>query len=283
MGDALCPLPEPLRKRILNLEFVDMADLQPEAWLFEDATDKSIASIFKKRKEPITDILVWVQCFNAMVAVLSEQYPQYIQHFLAYQSHIVRAYRKSQGLEWVAYDMAYRRKAAYTKNLNWAVIDLNLSAMWLSGSGRPPLCMHCLSENHLAAHCPHTGDNLLSSLAPQWATPLPASTSQWAMSPYRPGAQPSNPQRSLQPPSYVTNPPGRPGPSHNQWQPITCGLYNASEGPRCNYDPCKFAHCCRTCGGSHPASMCRLSQHPKGIKRPFRGQGPSPPAKGRRY
>ena len=72
MGDALCPLPEPLQNRILNLEFMDMADLQPEAWLFEDATDKSIASIFKKRKEPITDILVWVQCFNAMVAVLSE-------------------------------------------------------------------------------------------------------------------------------------------------------------------------------------------------------------------
>ena len=64
--------------------------------------------------------------------------------------------------------------------------------MWLSCSGRPPLCMHCLSEDHLAAHCPHTGDNLLSSLAPQWARPLPALTSQWAMSPYRPGVQPSN-------------------------------------------------------------------------------------------
>ena len=40
MGDALCPLPEPLQKRILNLEFVDMADLQPEAWLFGDTTEK---------------------------------------------------------------------------------------------------------------------------------------------------------------------------------------------------------------------------------------------------
>ena len=44
----------------------------------------------------------------------------------------------------------------------------NPSAMWLSGSGRPPLCMHCLSKNHLAANYPHTGNNL-SSLAPQWA------------------------------------------------------------------------------------------------------------------
>ena len=53
-----------------------------------------------------------------------------------------------------------------TKELHWAVIDQNPSAMWLSGSGRPPLFMHCLSENHLGAHYPHTGDNLLSSLAP---------------------------------------------------------------------------------------------------------------------
>ena len=175
-----------------------------------------------------------------MVAVLSEQYPQYIQHFLAYQSHIVYAYKKSQGLEWVAYNMAYRRKAAYTKNLHWAVIDLNLSAMWLSGSGKPPLCMHCRSENHMAAHCPHTGDNLLSSLAPQWAASSPAPLSQWAMSPYRHVAQPTNPQRPPQPPAFVANPPGRPGPSHNQWQPITSGLYNASEGPGCNHDPCKL-------------------------------------------
>ena len=52
----------------------------------------------------------------------------------------------------------------------------------------------------------------------------------------------------LQPPTYAANPPGRPGPSHNQWQPIKCGLYNASEGPRCTYDPCKFAHRCHICG-----------------------------------
>ena len=145
--------------------------------------------------------------------------------------------------------------------------------MWLSGSGKPPLCMHSLSENHVAAHCPHTGDNLLSSLAPQWAASSPAPLSQWAMSPYRHVAQPANPQRPPQPPAYVANPPGRPGPSHNQWQPITCGLYNASEGPRRNYDCCKFAHRCLTCAGTHPASMCHLSQHPKGKKTTLSGPG----------
>ena len=105
----LHPLPEALRKRILNLEYVDMANLQPEAWLFEDGTqDKAITSIFKKRSEPVTDILVWVQCYNVLVGVLTERFPQFIHHFLAYQSHIIRSYKKSRALEWVAYDMAYR-------------------------------------------------------------------------------------------------------------------------------------------------------------------------------
>ena len=59
-----------------------------------------------------------VQHFNAIAAVVSEQYSQYIQHLLAYQSHIVCAYKKSEGLEWVTYDKAYRHKAACTKALN---------------------------------------------------------------------------------------------------------------------------------------------------------------------
>ena len=93
-------------------------------------------------------------------------------------------------------DIAAQGLDAYTKDLNWAVKDQNLSAMWLSGSRRPPLYMHCLSENHLAAHYPHTGDNL-SSLAPPWAVSSPTPMSQWALSPYRHVGQPLNLQRSL--------------------------------------------------------------------------------------
>ena len=186
------------------------------------------------------------------------------RHFCFKEGILEAIQKKKKGLYRHNPSQSYRIghfKAVYTKGLHWAVIDQNLSTIWLSGSGRPLLCMHCLSENHLAAHYPHTWDNLLSSLAPQWVASSPAPTSQWVMSPYRHDVAQPNPQRSLQLPAYVANLLGRPGPSHNQWQPITCGLYNASEGSRCNYDPCKFAHRCRTCGGPHPASKCRLSQH----------------------
>ena len=114
-----------------------------------------------------------------MVAVLAERYPQFIHQFLAYRSHIVRSYKKSRALEWVASDMAYRRKAAYTKSLNWAAVDLNFSAMWFSGSGAPPSCMHCLSEMHQSSCCPRLGENIFAPLAttrpqramPQWGRP----------------------------------------------------------------------------------------------------------------
>ncbi len=154
LGDAQCPLPDALRKRILKLEFIDMAELCPEAWLFEDsATESSVASFFKWRKEPVTDILLWVQCYCSLVSILGESYPQYMQHFLSYLAQTVRNY-KSRALEWVAYDVAYRRKAAYLKRLDWAVIDHNLSATWFTGHGNVLSCMHCLGEDHSAAACP---------------------------------------------------------------------------------------------------------------------------------
>ena len=44
MGDTMLPLPENLRRKILNLEYVEMADLCPEAWMLEEEfTDKTLA------------------------------------------------------------------------------------------------------------------------------------------------------------------------------------------------------------------------------------------------
>ena len=60
------PVPEAISKKILNLEFVDMAELKPTAWLLHtESTDKA-ANPFKRSKEPVTDILVWIQCYSAM-------------------------------------------------------------------------------------------------------------------------------------------------------------------------------------------------------------------------
>jgi hypothetical protein len=106
LREGICPLPDHLKKKILNLEYVDMADLRPEVWLMaiSDAEAKNyLTSLFGRRKQPVTDVSVGAM----LVSVLVEKYPQYIKHFLAYQSTIVMG----ASLSWVAYDAAYRRKA----------------------------------------------------------------------------------------------------------------------------------------------------------------------------
>ncbi len=83
-SDALFPFPDGVRKKILQLDFVDMSELVPEAWTSDDGSgqDKGLAPLFRKRKEPVTDPLVWAQCFAAMTAVLAERYPQHVPQLM---------------------------------------------------------------------------------------------------------------------------------------------------------------------------------------------------------
>ena len=59
IGDASYPLPEALHKRILNPEYVDMADLRPETWVFcSDTEPNAIHSLFYRRKQPVNNIAI---------------------------------------------------------------------------------------------------------------------------------------------------------------------------------------------------------------------------------
>ena len=103
IGDASCPLPEAIYKHILNLDYVDMVELRPETWLFHSDSEPSpIQSLFYCRKQPVTDITIWIQCYTSLISVLVECYPQYIMHFLAYLSTIVSGYKRFGGLGWAA-------------------------------------------------------------------------------------------------------------------------------------------------------------------------------------
>jgi quinol monooxygenase YgiN len=55
------------------------------------------------------DILLWVEGYPQMVAVLASLYPSYIHEFMAYLRTIVRASRNYEGSAWAAYDVAYWR------------------------------------------------------------------------------------------------------------------------------------------------------------------------------
>ena len=116
MRDGLAPLPQTLVKRILQLEFVEMADLLPEAWLLEETT---MEAQLRRQKGPVTDIAVWVQCYATLVSTLSIQYPDKVPEFMAYLATIVRCQRDYEGPAWVLYDRAFQRRVEATKDLHW--------------------------------------------------------------------------------------------------------------------------------------------------------------------
>ena len=98
LGHGVMPLPQRLLSKILNLEFVEMQDLLPEAWLtsIEDDAAKCCSTSDaegRKRRPPVTNIFTWLQGFASMVSALSTKYPRMVPEFLAYQSTIIKCYK----------------------------------------------------------------------------------------------------------------------------------------------------------------------------------------------
>ncbi|KAL5467535.1 hypothetical protein EMCRGX_G031779 [Ephydatia muelleri] len=97
------------------------------AWA-SDAADSANRSILKHfgRRPPVSDILVWAECFTAMAAVLSRKYLQKAPELFAYAHRIFHAARNYDCHAWVTYDRVYRRQAATRCSLNWSVEDQSL-------------------------------------------------------------------------------------------------------------------------------------------------------------
>ena len=219
-----CPL---VVKKLLNLEFVEMKELMPESWLVEEEeTSRFTLSLPKRRSGPVTDILQRLQCFGTMVGVLSQKYPMMVPDLMAYQSTIIKCSRDFDGLAWAQYDQAYRRQAAQTKDLRWSRIN-TLYSLCFAGKARCSVaCVHCPSDGHRSDACP---DNPASTCFPMMMT------------------------SGLSQVAPVV--PGRTG------QRLVCHLFNARNGPRCTYNPCKF---CEGCRGNHPRSAGPKGQGPSG-------------------
>ena len=101
-------LPQKLVTRIQNLEFVEASEMLPETW-WPDTQEGTPASRRQSRRSPVTDILVWAECFALMATVLAEKFPAKSLQLWAYLRRIVHAARNYQGTAWVAYDRAYQR------------------------------------------------------------------------------------------------------------------------------------------------------------------------------
>ena len=250
LGEGLVPLPAKLVQRISNLEFVEMYELLPESWLVTEGNEgassgqaKAVCLFPKRRKAPVMDALVWVQCFAAMAGVLSTKYPTKVPEFMAYQALIVKCSRDYEGIGWVLYDRAFHRQVAVTKDLNWSKLNPTLHSLCLAGRARRnKFCSACLSDNHSVEQCPEAWQMFPPfGSAGQYRSASP-------LSPFYPHPGPfSFGAGGGQPPAPPFGPPGVP----------TCKLFNKLEGQRCTFTPCKYAHVCTICRGPHARAECR--------------------------
>ena len=222
-------LPQKLIKRIQSLEFVDMAELIPDAWVYQDEETSKCCHHARhpQKKGKVKDIVLWVECFSIYAGVLTTKYPHSAPNLMAYQRTIVHASRTYKGDCWLSYDTNYRRRAAACKSLNWAQVDFTLYNETFSGMARPiPRCSNCASEYHKSHECPVV---VISN-------PVTESRS-YTKPPFNlPEARTGNLKREL------------------------CGLYNSRAGNNCHFQPCKHLHICAICHEyGHPASICKYS------------------------
>jgi len=133
-----------------------MSELLSEAWSTVEEESKCCHQRRPSRRAPISNILVWVECYSYMVAILASRYPDKMAQLMAYQRTIVHAHRSFVGDGWAIYDTCYRRKAAATKSLDWGQIDFTLYNETFAGRAKAiQRCRYCLSEFHSAASCPN--------------------------------------------------------------------------------------------------------------------------------
>lgn len=217
-----------------------MAEMLPETWA--SITPLVQDSAMPRRpitRGPVTDILVWLECFSLLAGVLAKKYPEKAPEFFAYQKRIVHTSRNFEGATWVAYDRAYRRQALSSHSLDWSVEDPALYNEAFVGHAKLiPRCKHCLSEHHSAETC-----SLMAQFVSPWGVATPPQFSPLQLQTFTPFQ-----------PIQGANPP----------QQEVCRKYN---GDRCFMRRCRYLHICSICGYPHPAVFCPRAGNRQGRER----------------
>jgi len=224
--DPTTKLPAKLVHRIENLEFVEMAEMLPETWASViPLTHDSAMPRRPITRGPVTDILVWIECFGLLAGVLAKKFPDKAPELFAYLKRIVHASRNFEGSTWVAYDRAYRRQALASRSLDWSIEDPSLYNEAFVGHAKLiPKCRHCLSEHHTSEACA-----LMTQFMVPWGLASPLQYQGQTFQPVQ------GPNTTLQ---------------------EVCRKFNAD---RCFMRRCKFLHICSICSCPHPAVLCPRS------------------------
>jgi len=79
----------PTKSVIISLEYVEMAELLVNRWTQEESESHCCGGhlTHSVKRGPVTDIVLWLDCYASLVAVLCSRYPDKIEHFIMYQKN----------------------------------------------------------------------------------------------------------------------------------------------------------------------------------------------------
>lgn len=228
IGAGFPTIPRKLLEKMLRWEFIELAELLPQASAHDAATPEADPQRFvlfpgceliKPKKRQITTINDWVRAFAVYIAAMATKFPEAVPDMLAYQLAIIRASEQYDGLYWRAYDTHFRVNAAATGNRKWSRLDTDLYTRFFTGRAKVLApCSSCDSTPHEEARCP---------------------------------VKLQRPKLGKRPAAGGAGA----GPKKRKWPGDVCYAYNASGD--CSYkSACRFRHACGVCGGKHPAKSC---------------------------
>ena len=128
-------VPAKLIRRIWDLEYINMAELLPEAWRVE-ALESGCCHAKRPRRELISDFSLWTECYATLSAILSARYPVKAPHLAAYLRIVTNASRNYEGAAWASYDTVFRRQAENRRSLDWDRVNHDLYSLVFTGRAR---------------------------------------------------------------------------------------------------------------------------------------------------
>ena len=150
--NPLAVLPGKVVKKILNLEFVEMAEIS-----LDEEPELVPGCPPPPKRPPVTNISQWLEKFSLMAATLVTRFPNKAAEFFIYQASIIRAERHFEPGRWVTYDRQFRREALARKDLDWSQKMSHLYIETFTGRARNlPLCSTCGADDHPGSRCPRS-------------------------------------------------------------------------------------------------------------------------------
>ena len=126
MGEALPPSPYQL------WEYINMAEL----WPYVETELGGQPGQSTQKKHPVTNILLWLQCFEIYVGVLACQYPEVVPELTSSMVIINKATQHFSDQSCIHSDTMYRRQAAARKCRKWSIVNGSLFSICFTGFER---------------------------------------------------------------------------------------------------------------------------------------------------